>query len=143
LIDDDFVKMIKQLQKKIEYEEEKIYSKIVINEYRNPTYFGVIKNPDAIGKIKGPCGDTVKFSLKIKNEVITDANFWTDGCGATLASGNMLIKIIIGKKIRDANKITAKDLLDALDGLPKENHHCAVLAINTLRKSIKNYQNKK
>jgi len=143
MVDDDFVKMIKELQKKIEYEEGKIYSEAVIDEYRNPNHFGVLKNPDAMAQIKGPCGDTMKFSLKIKNEVIEDAFFWTDGCGATIASGNMLTKIILGKNLKEANTVTSKQLISTLDGLPKENVHCAVLAVNTLRKSIENYYKKK
>lgn len=143
MVDDDFVKMIKELQKKIEYEEGKIYSKTVIDEYCNPNHFGVLKNPDAMAQIKGSCGDTMKFYLKIVNEVIKEAFFWTDGCGATIASGNMLTKIILEKNLKEANTVTSKQLISALDGLPKENLHCAVLAVNTLRKSIKNYYKRK
>lgn len=143
MVDDDFVKMIKELQKKIEYEEGKIYSKVVIGEYRNPNHFGILKNPDAKARIKGPCGDTMEFYLKIVNEVIKEALFWTDGCGATIASGNMLTKIILGKNLKEANTVTSEQLISALDGLPKENLHCAVLAVNTLRKSIEKYYTKK
>ena len=92
-----------------------------------------------MAQIKGSCGDTMKFSLKIKNEVIEEAWFWTDGCGATIASGNMLTKIILGKNLKEASAVTSKQLISALDSLPKENLHCAVLAVHTLRKSIKNY----
>lgn len=143
MIDDDFVKMVKQLQKKIEYDEEKIYSKVVVNQYRNPTHFGILDDPDIIGKVKGPCGDTMKVSLKIVNEVIKDACFWTDGCGATIASGNMLINMIKGKTLSEANDVTSEQLINALDGLPKEHLHCALLAVSTLHKSIKNFNNRK
>ena len=59
--DDDFIRMISELQRKIEYDEEETYSRKVINEFRNPTNFGFIKNPDAFGQIKGPCGDTMRI----------------------------------------------------------------------------------
>jgi nitrogen fixation protein NifU and related proteins len=137
---DDFTQMIKRLQKKIEYDEEKKYSKVVINEYRNPIHFGVLDHPDTIGQIKGPCGDSMKFCLNIEKGVIKEACFWTDGCGATIASGNMLIKMFIGKPLSDAINLTSEQLLDALHGLPKEHMHCTVLAVNTLQASIKNYQ---
>jgi len=143
MVDDDFVKMIKQLQTKIEYDEEKTYSKVVISEYRNPTHFGILEHPDAVGIIKGPCGDTMKISLKIVSGIISDARFWTDGCGATLAAGNLLTKMIIGKTLQEANNVDSKHLLDALGGLPKEHNHCAVLAFKTLQKSIKNYHKRK
>ena len=94
MTDDDFIKLLNKLQRKIEYDEEKTYSKIVIHEYRNPSNFGILENPDTKGEIKGPCGDTMKITLKIKDEKIIDARFWTDGCGATIACGSMMIKII-------------------------------------------------
>ena len=143
MVKDKLEETIKELQKKIEYDEEKTYSKVVTKEYRNPTNFGIIEHPDAVGVIKGPCGDTMKITLKIVNGKIQDARFWTDGCGATLAAGNMLTKIIIEKTLQEANKVNSKQLLDALDGLPKEHDHCALLAANTLHEAINNYENQK
>lgn len=140
--EDDFINMVKQLQKKIKDDEEKTYSKLVINEYRNPTNFGVIENPDAVGIIKGSCGDTMNITLKIIDSIIQEARFWTDGCGATLAAGNMLAKKVKAKTVQEANTIDAKQLLDELHGLPKEHSHCALLAVNTLHKAIENYKNK-
>ena len=32
-----------------------------------------------------------------------------------------------------------QDVLDALGGLPKENEHCALLAVNAIKDAIKNY----
>jgi nitrogen fixation NifU-like protein len=137
MVEDELSKTIKKIQNKIEYDEEKTYSKVVISEYRNPTNFGVLEHPDAIGIIKGPCGDTMKLTLKIVNGKIQDARFWTDGCGATLACGNMLTKMIIGKTPHKALEISQEDLINILEGLPKEHSHCAKLAIITLYKALK------
>ncbi len=139
---DDFVKLLEELQRKIEYDEEETYSKVVIREYRNPSNFGVLDNPYALGEIKGPCGDTMKITLEIKNNIILKASFWTDGCGATIACGSILTKIIKGKTLQEANDISNLQLLEALGGLPTEHHHCTILAINTLQKAIKNYNKK-
>jgi nitrogen fixation NifU-like protein len=139
---DDFEKLIEKLQKKIEYEEENTYSKKVIYEYRNPSNFGILDSPDAYAKIKGPCGDTVKISLKIEKGKIKKAYFWTDGCGATIACGSMLTKMIIGRPIKEVIGFTSFNLVKALDGLPNEHLHCSVLAVNSLKKAIKKYENK-
>ncbi len=143
MTDDDFVKLLEELQKKIEYEEEQKYSKVVIREYRNPSNFGVLDEPDALGLIKGPCGDTMKITLKIKSGRIMKALFWTDGCGATIACGSMLTKIIKGKTLQEANDISNSQLLEALENLPIEHHHCTILSIDTLHNAINNYSNKK
>jgi nitrogen fixation NifU-like protein len=142
MTNDDFVKLLEKLQQKIEYEEEKTFSKIVIREYRNPSNFGVLEKPDAFGEIKGPCGDTMKITLRIKNEIIINAHFWTDGCGPTIACGSMLTKIIKDKTLKEANTISSSQLLEILEGLPKEHHHCTILTIETLQKAIKNHNQK-
>ena len=110
----------------------------MIHEYNNPINFGKIKNPDAKAKIKGPCGDTMKIELKIKNKIIKDARFWTDGCGPTIACGNMLTKLIKNINVKDANNITDFELIKALDNLPENHKHCATLSVNTLQKALKN-----
>jgi len=137
--DDDFEQLLEELQRKIEYEEEETYSKVVIHEYRNPSNFGMIKNPDALGEVKGPCGDTMKTSLRIEKGRVKDACFWTDGCGATIACGSMLTKMIKRKTLEEAADITTEKLIDALEGLPKDHIHCSKLAVNALQKAIKNY----
>jgi len=131
--------MVNDLQSKIEQDEEKDYSKTVINEYRTPSNFGAIEDPDAFGQIKGSCNDTMKISLSIEDGRVKSAYFWTDGCGASIACGSMLTKMATGKTIDEILAITSKQLEDVLGGLPKEHLHCAVLAVDTLHKAIKEY----
>jgi len=142
MTDDDFLRFLKALQKKIEYDEEQIYSNIVIFEYRNPSNFGDIEKPDAIGMIKGPCGDTMKIALKIEKKRIKNVSFWTDGCGATIACGSMLTKMIKGLTIEEAADISRMKLIKALNGLPEGHLHCSKLAVDTLQKAIKDYDRK-
>jgi len=137
---DDFSRLVKDLQKKIDKLEENEYSATVINEYRNPFQFGFLQNPDTYAQVKGPCGDTMRFDLKIQDDIITDAWFWTDGCGASVACGSMLTKMITNKSIEEIAGISKDNLLIALHGLPAEHQHCAILAITTLHKSINKYQ---
>jgi len=141
--DEDFDEMIKELQQKIDSDEEKTYSKKVVQEYRNPNNFGFIKNPDASISIKGSCNDTMRIDMQIKDNKITNIRFWTDGCGASIACGSMLTKIINGKTLQEAKDITSAQLLQVLNGLPDENQHCSILAINTLHACIKEYNKRK
>jgi len=140
--DNDFEGVVKELQQNIDRDEEETYSKKVIREYRNPSNFGFIENPDVTGQVKGPCGDTMRMYLRIKDNVIQDARFWTDGCGASLACGNMLTSMIKGKNIDEADSISSEKLLEVLDGLPEEHQHCAKLAVDTLHKVIRDYHKK-
>lgn len=140
--DKGFEKLMRDIQNKINIEEEKTYSKKVIKEYRNPSNFGFIKNPDASGKIKGPCNDTMRIDIKIKDNIVSDVRFWTDGCGASIACGSMLSKMVKDKTVEAVFIINSKDLNDALGGLPENHVHCTVLAVNTLKNAIESYHKK-
>ncbi|NHI94478.1 MAG: iron-sulfur cluster assembly scaffold protein [Candidatus Lokiarchaeota archaeon] len=132
----EFDEFVKQLQAEIDNEEEKEFSKAVLEEYRNPSNVGVISNPNAEAKYKGPCGDTMHFTLKIQNNVIEDIKFVTDGCGPSIACGSKLTKMVKNLPIEKALSIKPEDLVKELEWLPPDHEHCALLAIRTLNKAF-------
>ena len=62
--------------------------------------------------------------------------FMTDGCGPTIACGSKLVKMVLNKKIEEALSLLPEDLMKALDGLPPDHEHCALLSIRTLNKAF-------
>ena len=79
----------------------------------------------------------------IRNNKIYDASFSTNGCGPTIACGSTVTELVKGKSIEDALKLSPASIIDALDGLPEDNIHCAILAVNTLHKAIADYSLRK
>ena len=71
--------------------------------------------------------------------IIIQASFYTDGCGASIASGSMVTEMAKGKNITEAQKIGQQNVLDTLGGLPDESEHCALLAANTLKEAVRDY----
>ena len=134
---------VREMQTHILAEEREIYSERVMEHYLNPKNMGRIENSNGVGKITGVCGDTMWIYLKIEDDKIDDAKFLTDGCGATIACCSMLTEMIEKKSVDEAAKITDKNLIFILGGLPEENLHCAALAINTLQAAVKNYKKMK
>jgi nitrogen fixation NifU-like protein len=114
-----------------------------MDEYKNPKNVGRMPDPDGIGIVTGPCGDTMEFYLKVERSKIHEIQFMTDGCGATIACGSMTTKMVIGETLKNVSKLTNADLINALDGLPDENLHCAKLSIDTLHKAVDDYLTKK
>jgi NifU-like protein involved in Fe-S cluster formation len=51
----------------------------------------------------------------------------------------MLTEMITGMTIEAALMITSDNLLRSLGGLPEENVHCTVLAVDTLHAAINDY----
>lgn len=116
-----------------------IYSETVIDHAMAPRNLGVMKDADGSARVTGPCGDTMEMRLKVNTDVIAGATFMTDGCGSSIASGSMVTEMAEGKSIGEAQKITQRDVLHALGGLPDESKHCALLATDTLKAAIRDY----
>ena len=128
-----------KLAEELEKEVWAAYTEAVRDHAQNPRNAGSMPNADGFAVVTGPCGDTMKIWLRVREEVIKEATFWTDGCGTTIAAGSMVTKLTKGKAIREAMKISQRDVLDALGGLPEESQHCALLAANTLKEAVKDY----
>jgi nitrogen fixation NifU-like protein len=135
----DFEKMVNELQESIMEDAKKIYSEKVIERWLNPRNLGGIRKPDGFAKIKGPCGDTMEISFKVNDGRLSRIKFMTDGCASSIAAGSMATELAQGRKIKEAAEISQEMILDALDGLPEESVHCALLASNTLKGAIKKY----
>ncbi len=128
-----------ELQELIKAEMRKVYSEITIDHAMNPRNVGDMADADGFAKVTGPCGDTMEIWLKVKNDTIANATFMTDGCGTSIASGSMVTELVKGKSVSQALRISQEDVLFALDGLPEESKHCALLAANTLKAAVKDY----
>lgn len=112
------------------------FSDIVMKLIQAKENMGVLDQPDAQGYFLGSCGDRMQIDLRLSDGKIQEAKFLADGCGATIACGSMITKMIRSKTLDDANLITQEDLLAALNGLPEDHTHCAELAVLTLREAI-------
>ena len=120
-----------------------IYNDKVIHHFTNPHNVGEFDNPDGEGTYGSPvCGDMMKISIMVKDDVITDARFKTFGCGSAIASSSVATDMIIGKTIDEALAVTNKNVLDELGGLPAIKIHCSVLADHAIKSAIYDYAQK-
>ena len=117
----------------------RIYTETTIDHAMNPRNVGRIDDADGFGSVIGSCGDTMEIWLKIRNGTVARATFLTDGCGTSIAAGSMVTELAKGKAVTEALRVNEQDVLDALGGLPEESMHCALLAANTLKETVKDY----
>jgi nitrogen fixation NifU-like protein len=119
------------------------YSKKVLEHFANPHNVGIIENADGIGEVGNPtCGDVMRITIKVKDDLIDDIKFQTLGCGAAVATSSMVTDLAKGRTLDEALKISRDDVANELDGLPPAKMHCSNLAADALREAIKDYRSK-
>ena len=128
-----------EFQELVKAEMKKAYSETVIDHATNPRNVDDMEDANGFARITGPCGDTMEIWLKVRDDTVIKATFMTDGCGTTIAAGSMITELAKGKSVSQALRISQEDVLSALDGLPEESKHCALLAANTLKAAVKDY----
>lgn len=127
------------------------YSEKVIDHYENPRNVGnfgttseVKERKDiGVGIVGAPeCGDVMQLQIKVnENGKIEDAKFKCFGCGSAIASSSLATEWIKGKTLDEAMAIKNTDLVEELS-LPPVKIHCSVLAEDSIKTAIKDYQKK-
>jgi len=128
-----------------------LYTKKVIEHFRNPHNYGKMKNPDGIGKVGNIiCGDVMHLYIKVgKNKkeegVVKDIRFETFGCAAAIATSSVITDLVKGKTLKKALEIEKDKIIKSLGTLPPIKVHCSVLAVDALSEAIYDYllKNKK
>ena len=120
-----------------------MYSQKVMDHFTNPRNVGDVENPDGIGEVGNPtCGDMMRITIKVDNNIITDIKFKTFGCGAAIATSSMVTELVKGKSLEEALDVSNKEVADELGGLPKVKMHCSVLAEDGIKAAVEDYKKK-
>lgn len=127
------------------------YSDKVIDHYNNPRNVGTFGSSNDIkerqdvgmGIVGAPeCGDVMQLQIKVNDEGrIEDAKFKCYGCGSAIASSSLATEWVKGKTIDEALGIKNTEIVEELS-LPPVKIHCSVLAEESIRKAIEDYQRK-
>ena len=98
------------------------------------------------GMVGAPaCGDVMRLQIKCEakdnTHVIKDVKFKTYGCGSAIASSSELVDMLKGKTLEEAKKIKNVEIEEALD-LPPIKIHCSVLAEDSIKQAVEDYETK-
>lgn len=125
-----------------------LYSKEIMKHFLRPRNMGKLKDPDGIGRVgNSACGDIMELYIKVKKdkngkERLADISFQTFGCVVAISVSSMLTEIAKGKTIKEAMKISNKDILNKAGKVPMIKIHCSVLAADALKEAIYDYLSK-
>ncbi len=110
------------------------------------TVQNLIVNPGPCGRLEGAAhygafgvpgeGPYFVLWLAVGEAGIQSASFDTYGCVAALATGTLLVRLLVGRTLAQVEEITAKDLTLLLGGLPEGKGHIPDMAITALKQAL-------
>ena len=117
------------------------------------THLGEIEDPDGMGEHGSiACGDAMRFTFRVERhptdptkDVITEARYLTFGCTSAIAASEALCTLIEQGRYTpiEALKIQNKDIVEYLEGLPRQKIHCSVMGAEALEAAVFNWAQKR
>jgi NifU-like protein len=117
------------------------------------THMGEIANPDGFGEHGSiACGDALRFTFRVERhptdptrDVIVEARYLTFGCTSAIAASEALCALIAQGHFTplQALKITNREIVDYLEGLPEAKIHCSVMGAEALEAAVFNWAMKR
>jgi len=119
-----------------------IYAQNILDHYKNPRNQGSIKNPSLTHKESNTtCGDSIEIDLKIVKDSVKDLKFRGEGCAISQAAISILSEYIIGKKIKDIEKMEEREAVTLLGiEVSERRRYCATLGFLAVKKALKNFK---
>jgi len=118
------------------------YSKKIERLLIQQSNFGPMEHADITVQHKSDCGDMLILYIKLDKQIITEVKYEYVGCRGLEAAASALTEMIKGKALNEALKIHFLDVLTFLEEMPPSKYECIHLALNTLQKGIKSFNNK-
>ncbi len=117
------------------------YTPQVIEHYEHPRNPGAL--PNATGKGQAGGGEDgeilIQIQIRAEDDSITVAHFRAFGCSASIASASVTTELLRGRSLPSALELDATEILDALNGLPVDKHHCAEYAASAARAAVQDH----
>ncbi len=88
-------------------ENNTFYNEILTDHNMHPAHKRKIENANySLEGINPSCGDDIILSLRVENGVIEDGAFEGDGCAISQASADMMLDLVIGKTVEEAERLS-------------------------------------
>jgi nitrogen fixation NifU-like protein len=102
-------------------------------------FWGRMNDPSGSARVVGLCGDDMEFYLAIREGIVEEVKYFSNGCAHTRACGSETAGRAQGKRLMDVLAISPREVIDALPQLSAEGRHCAILAVSTLHRAVADF----
>ena len=116
------------------------YAEEAIQYFLTKPNLGPLRGVSHVTELTGPCGDTMKCFIKVDKGRIADAKYQVLGCPGAVSAAMALVDLVRGKTLSEALEVRDRDVFRRLVQIPDQKQHCIRLAVKTLEKAIKEYE---
>ncbi len=83
-----------------------LYQEIILEHYKQPKNQGTVENANVQVEGRNPfCGDEIKLTLLVKDNVVQDVKFSGSGCAISQASASVMTEHIKGKSVEEVKEL--------------------------------------
>jgi nitrogen fixation protein NifU and related proteins len=115
------------------------YSEVAADHMAFPRNSGELSDHSCFGIVNTDEDETMAIWLKIENGRVTKASFTCDDCITCTACASAITELVRGKTPSEVLSVTPQEVIESLQGLPEEDHHCASLAVDTIKAAVNDY----
>lgn len=137
--DQDFDALIDKIQNKIFNEAKNALGEKGFDRWQNPRHCGVMEDADSSARMKGSCGDTMEMYFRVKDDIVEQVSYVTDGCSSSSIAGSFTSELAMGKTFEEVLDMTGADVLHEIGTFPEAEEHCAHLAVSTLHEAVNSF----
>ena len=115
------------------------YSEVAADHMVFPRNSSGLSDHSCFGIVNDDHNETMAIWLKIEDGKVANASFTCDECITCTACASAITELARGKTPAEVLVITPREVIDSLQGLPEEDHHCANLAVDTIKMAVNDY----
>ena len=87
---------------------KELYREILNEHNLNPSHKKDMEGATiSLNGINPSCGDNITLNLKVEDGIIVDGSFTGSGCAVSQASCDMMLDLVIGKTVEEAEKLNS------------------------------------
>jgi nitrogen fixation NifU-like protein len=111
-----------------------MFSACLLDHFQNPRNTGELAPPCVAVEVTNPaCGDFLRLTARLEGERVVEARYMIRGCTASIAAGSAFTEWLTGKTTAELQSLAPGVIEAALDGLPAESKHAAVLCVDAAK----------
>ncbi|WP_291321315.1 iron-sulfur cluster assembly scaffold protein [Desulfonatronospira sp.] len=125
-----------ELQARVDHQALQDFGPEVFRRWKNPAFMGRMLQYDSKAEAAGSCGNKMTIYLRLQNDVISEATFFSEGCGTSVVCASVTCELARGRPLKQAMELRPEDIMRLLPGLPPARKKYAQLGISALHRAV-------